>query len=139
MLMDSTTSGLTVLALDTSSRANIIAVSRGDKLLRSLTIPPDEKRSESLWSDVQSLLTEVGLAIDDIDLFAVCVGPGSFTGLRVGMAAVKGFSAASNKPIVGVTSLETMAFAAGSGRLVCSILTAYKGDVYSQLFSFDGD
>lgn len=136
---DSTTSELTILALDTSSRATSIAVSRGEKLLRSISAPADEKRSERLWSDVQSLLTELDLAIGDVDVFSVCVGPGSFTGLRVGMAAVKGFSAASSKPIVGVTSLEAAAFAASPALFVCSMVTAYKGDVYSQLFSFDRD
>ena len=79
------------------------------------------------------------MSIADVDVFAVCVGPGSFTGVRVGMAAVKGFSAAGNKPIVGVTSLEAVAFASGPAPFVCSMVTAYKGDVYSQLFSFDED
>lgn len=78
------------------------------------------------------------MAIGDVDLFSVCVGPGSFTGLRVGMAAIKGFAAAGSKPIVGVTSLEAAAFGAGPAQFVCSMVTAYKGDVYSQLFSFDG-
>src|SRR4030095_14815562 len=117
----------------------MIAVNRSDKLLRTVRIPPDEKRSERLWADVQTLLTGADLAIGDIDVFAVCVGPGSFTGLRVGMAAAKGFSAANRKPLVGVTSLEAVAFAAAPERFVCSMVTAYKGDIYSQLFSFDED
>jgi tRNA threonylcarbamoyladenosine biosynthesis protein TsaB len=79
------------------------------------------------------------MTIGDVDVFAVCVGPGGFTGLRVGMAAVKGFAAATGKPILGVTSLEGAAFAAGSALCVCAMVNAYKGEVYSQLFSFDGD
>jgi len=79
------------------------------------------------------------MTISDVDVFAVCVGPGGFTGLRVGMAAVKGFAAATRKPILGVTSLEGAAFAAGPALSVCAIVNAYKGEVYSQLFSFDGD
>lgn len=134
---DPTTSELTILTLDTSSRATRIAVSHGEKLLRSINAPADERHSESLWTDVQSILTELDISIGDVDVFCVCVGPGSFTGVRVGMAAVKGFSAAGSKPIVGVTSLEAAAFAAGPAPFVCSMVTAYKGDVYSQLFSFD--
>jgi tRNA threonylcarbamoyladenosine biosynthesis protein TsaB len=130
---------LTILALDTSSGVTKIAVASGDKLLKSMEVPPDEKRSENLWSDVQSLLTGLDLTIGDVDVFSVCVGPGSFTGLRVGMAAVKGFSAAGGKPIVGVSSFEVAAFAAAPAQFVCSMVPAYKGDVYSQLFSFDED
>lgn len=137
--MNKETSELTILALDTSSGATLIAVSRGIELVGSKHAPADEKRSENLWSDVQSLLTELDMTIGNVDLFAVCVGPGSFTGLRVGMAAVKGFSVAANKPVVGITSLEAAAFAASPALFVCAMVTAYKGDVYSQLFSFDGE
>jgi tRNA threonylcarbamoyladenosine biosynthesis protein TsaB len=108
-------------------------------LLGSISEPPDEKRSEKLWTEVRSLLAELGLTIGDVDVFAVCVGPGGFTGLRVGMAAVKGFAAATSKPILGVTSLEAAAFAASPALSVCAMVNAYKGEVYSQSFSFDGD
>ncbi|MEK6286552.1 MAG: tRNA (adenosine(37)-N6)-threonylcarbamoyltransferase complex dimerization subunit type 1 TsaB [Acidobacteriota bacterium] len=128
-----------ILALHTSSETTSVAVSQGAKLLRSIKAPPDEKRSDKLWSDVQALLVQLDLTISDVEVYSVCVGPGSFTGLRVGMAAVKGFSAANNKPIVAVTSLEAAAFAAGPAPYVCAIVNAYKGEVYSQLFSFDRD
>ena len=78
------------------------------------------------------------MSIRDIDVFSVCTGPGGFTGLRVGMAAVMGFSAATRKPVVGITSLEADAFAARPAALVCAIVNAYKGEVYSQLFSVEG-
>jgi tRNA threonylcarbamoyladenosine biosynthesis protein TsaB len=107
--------------------------------LDSVRTPPDEKRSERLWTEIQSILAHVRLSISDVDVFAVCVGPGGFTGLRVGMAAVKGLAAATNKPIVGVTSLEAAAFAAQPATSVCALVNAYKGEVYSQLFSFDRD
>lgn len=108
-------------------------------MLRSIRELPDQKRSEKLWSDVSAVLAELGVTINDVDILAVCTGPGGFTGLRVGMAAVMGFSVATNKPIVGVTSLEATAFAAGPAGAVVAIVNAYKGEVYSQLFSFDGD
>jgi tRNA threonylcarbamoyladenosine biosynthesis protein TsaB len=128
-----------IFALDTSSKATSLAVQQGTTLLRSVYAPSDEKRSDKLWSDVQRLLAELDIMLTDTDVFSVCVGPGSFTGLRVGMAAVKGFSAAGNKPIVAVTSLEAAAFAASPSLRVCVMVNAYRGEVYSQLFSFDGD
>src|SRR4030095_625289 len=65
-------------------------------------------------------------------------GPGGFTGLRVGISAGKCYSAATKKPIIGVTSLEAAAVAAGVTGLVCVLVNAYKGEVYSQVFSIDG-
>ena len=135
---DSTSAEPLILAVETSSKATSIAVARGAQLLRSIRELPDQKRSETLWREVKAVLAELGLVISDVGVFAVCTGPGGFTGLRVGMAAVMGFSAATNKPLVGVTSLEATAFAAGPADAVVAIVNAYKGEVYSQLFSFDG-
>jgi tRNA threonylcarbamoyladenosine biosynthesis protein TsaB len=132
-------SGLIILALDTSSKATSIAVAGGGRLLRSITALSGEKRSERLWVEVQSLLAETGMTVRDVDLFSVCVGPGGFTGVRVGIAAVKGWCAALGKPIVGVTSLEAAAFGPGPAPLVCAMVNAYKNEVYSQVFSSNGD
>lgn len=96
-----------------------------------------EKRSEKLWTDVQSLLAQASLTIRDISLFAVCVGPGGFTGLRVGMAAVKGWAGALGEQVVGVTSLEAAASGVAPAPLVCALVNANRSEVYSQLFSFD--
>jgi tRNA threonylcarbamoyl adenosine modification protein YeaZ len=112
---------------------------KGAELLKSIEAPANEKRSERLWSEVQSLLAGLGLTIADVDAFGVCIGPGGFTGLRVGMAAAKGFAVALNKPIVGVTSLEAAAFAARPAPHVCAMVNAYKDEVYSQLFSVGRD
>ncbi len=108
-------------------------------MLRSISALAEEKRSDRLWSEVQSLLAGLGLTIADLDAFAVCVGPGGFTGLRVGMAAAKGFAVALNKPIVGVTSLEAAAFAAGPAPATYAMVNAYKNEVYSQLFAVGSD
>ena len=128
-----------ILAIDTSSKVTSLAVAQGERLLRSSGEVHDEQRSETLWSDVQSLLEGLRKTINDVSLFGVCTGPGGFTGLRVGISAAKGFSAATNKPIVGVTSLEAAALSAEASGLVCVVVNAYKGEVYSQLFSFYGD
>ncbi len=126
-----------IFALDTSSKRASLAVARGTKLIGSYQGVADEKRSERLWAEIDSLLSESGLTINDIDLFSVCTGPGGFTGLRVGMAAIKGFAAATRKRVVGVTSLEAVAFLAAPAQQVFATVNAYKGEVYSQLFSLD--
>jgi tRNA threonylcarbamoyladenosine biosynthesis protein TsaB len=126
-----------ILALDTSSRLTSIALSRGPRVISSVKIDAGEKRSEKLWVDAESLLAGSGVTINDVGLFGVCVGPGGFTGVRVGMSAVKGLASATRKPVVGVTSLEAAAMQAGPGRIVCALVSAYKGEVYSQLFSAD--
>ena len=128
-----------ILALDTSSKTTSMAVTHADRVLANYKADFDETRSERLWIEIQLLLDSSGLAIGEVDLFAVCVGPGGFTGLRVGLAAMKGLAAAAHKPIVGVTSLEVLAFAAGPAPAVCAMMAAYKGDLYSQLFSFDDE
>jgi tRNA threonylcarbamoyladenosine biosynthesis protein TsaB len=126
-----------ILAMDTSSKATSLAIARGEKLLRSTTADHSDSRSERLWSDIESLLSGTGFTIDEVELFAVCVGPGGFTGLRVGVAASKGLAQAAGRPVVGVTSLEAVALEARPSRSVCAMVNAYKGDVYWQLFSFE--
>jgi tRNA threonylcarbamoyladenosine biosynthesis protein TsaB len=126
-----------ILALDTSTSGTSIAVARGDQLIASSVVQGDERRSERLWLDVGDVLKSADLTIESVDLFGVCVGPGGFTGLRVGLAAVKGLAAASGKPAIGVTSLEAAAVTARGALTICAMVGAYKGEVYSQQFSID--
>ena len=128
-----------ILALDSSSKVTSLAVARGRSLLGAINDMPDQKRSEMLWTEVGTLLAKHNTTLGDIDLFAVCIGPGGFTGLRVGMSAVMGFAASTDKPIVGVSSLEATAFTARPAEMACALVNAYKGEVYSQLFSFDAE
>ena len=126
-----------ILAVDTSSIATSLAVARGAELISSIDERHAEKRSETLWTQIHSLLERLELELGDVDVFGVCIGPGGFTGVRVGMAAMQGFSTATGKPVIGVTSLEAGAFGARPVESVCALVNAYKGEVYSQLFSFD--
>lgn len=128
--------GPIIFALDTSSNFTSMAVSRGPETLAVFGAALDGKRSERLWNEAGFLLDEIGLAIKDVELFAACVGPGGFTGLRVGIAAIKGLAMATGKSVVGVTSLEAVAAASGPAPAIFVMINAYKGEVYSQLFSF---
>jgi tRNA threonylcarbamoyladenosine biosynthesis protein TsaB len=116
-----------------------MAVSRGAQRVAMFGAALEGKRSERLWSEADFLLGEAGLSIKDVHLFAACTGPGGFTGLRVGIAAVKGLALATGSPAVGVTSLEALAAASGAARSLFVMINAYKGEVYSQLFSFGAD
>jgi tRNA threonylcarbamoyladenosine biosynthesis protein TsaB len=124
-----------ILALDTASKASSIAVSRGDQVLALVGTQGGERRSERLWVQVEFLLKEAAVTLDDVDLFAVCSGPGGFTGLRIGIAATKGFALASGSPAIGVTSLEAAAFSSNRSGPVLAMVNRYKDEVYSQLFS----
>jgi tRNA threonylcarbamoyladenosine biosynthesis protein TsaB len=128
-----------IFALDTSSKRASMAVARGGRLIVSHQGDADEKRSESVWAETDALLGEAGLTINDVDLFSVCTGPGGFTGLRVGIAAIKGLAVATEKRVIGVTSLEAVALLAAPAQQVFATVYAYKGEVYSQLFRFDDE
>jgi tRNA threonylcarbamoyladenosine biosynthesis protein TsaB len=126
-----------ILALDTSSKLTSIAIARGSHVIANFEVELDDNRSARLWELLDFLLSAVGLKVEDINLFATCIGPGGFTGLRVGIAAVKGLAESTQKPTVGVTSLEAVAAAAFPATSVCVLSNAYKGEVYTQRFSFD--
>ena len=126
-----------ILSWDTSSKRTSIAISMGHRIIANFEVELDDNRSARLWELIDFLLNAAGLKIDEVDLFAVCTGPGGFTGLRVGISASKGFAAATQKLMVGITSLEALAAAASPAIQACVLTNAYKGEVYWQLFSFD--
>ena len=95
-----------ILAVNTSSPQIDLAITRGDTILSTLTASRVEQHSRTLFTHLTALLDQAALTIDEVDLFAVVTGPGSFTGLRVGMSAVKGLAATNRRPIYGVDLLE---------------------------------
>jgi tRNA threonylcarbamoyl adenosine modification protein YeaZ len=125
-----------LLAIDTALEACSVAVANGGRLVvRSDTI--GRGHAEILMGQVASAMAEAGLAFADLDRIAVVVGPGSFTGLRVGIAAARGFALATGKVAVGVGTLAVHAEAA-RGRPVLATLAAGRGEVYGQFFAADG-
>ncbi len=126
-----------ILALDTSSKRTSLAIARGYQIIANFEVELDDNRSARLWELIDFVLNTVGLNIENVNIFAACIGPGGFTGLRVGIAAVQGFAAATKKLTVGVTSLEALAAAAFPATKVCILSNAYKGEIYWQLFTFD--
>jgi tRNA threonylcarbamoyladenosine biosynthesis protein TsaB len=128
------------LALDTTGPAGSVAVCRGDDVLAAREGDAARPHGEHLPGDLLTLLAEVGLRVADVDLFAVAAGPGAFTGLRIGIAAVQGFAFARQRPAVGVSALEAHAVLVGDtggtdpGSLVGVWMDAARGEVFAALY-----
>ena len=124
-----------VLAFDTSHAKGSAAVARGEEILCEIVFDAADTHSATLMPAIDSALSIAGTDISSIDLFAVTIGPGSFTGLRIGLATAKGFAAVRRRPVAVMTSLELLAAAFPyAERMVCPVIDAYKGEVYAALY-----
>lgn len=121
-----------ILALDTCLTACSVAVLDGDAVLAARSEAMPRGHQERLAPLVQELMAKAGVRFPNLTRVGVTVGPGSFTGLRVGIAFAKGLGAALNIPVVGVGTLEAMAY--GREGFVASVIDARRGQVYLQLF-----
>jgi len=124
-----------ILAIDTSSKSASIALLRDSDILSEIVVNLDVNHSLILLPAVDHLLRLSRIEPEEIDLFACTIGPGSFTGLRVGASTVKGLALATGKPIAGVSTLEALAFnITGPETTVCPMLDAKKDQVYTALY-----
>ncbi len=120
-----------IFALDTSSPCGSLAVLRDENVIASVSTWTEEAYSSRIFRHLEFLLREVSLGLNAVDLFAVVAGPGSFTGLRVGLAAVKGWAEVYGKPIAAISALEAVAAQARStAPVVIPVLDARRGQVY---------
>ena len=128
-----------ILSLDTSATVASVAIAEGSTPLAQYTLNAKNTHSETLLPMVESALKALSLTASDIDLFALSAGPGSFTGVRIGAATIKGLSFGSGKPCVEVSTLEALAqnlvFKAG---IICPVMNARRSQVYTALFESDG-
>jgi tRNA threonylcarbamoyladenosine biosynthesis protein TsaB len=132
---------MNVLALDSACAACSAAVVRGGAVLAERFQPMSRGHVEALMPMVGEVLDRAGIGFDALDLVAVTVGPGSFTGLRAGLAAARGIALARALPLDGVTTLEAVAHAAraeAAGRPVLVAIETRRADLYVQLFGPDG-
>lgn len=124
-----------VLSLDTSSAVGSVAVLRDAHLLAVISSESEETHSTRLFRQLKSLLEEQLLRMPEFDLYAVASGPGSFTGLRVGLTAVKGWAEVYGKPAVPVSALEALAAQAPADwALVAACMDARRGQLYAGLY-----
>lgn len=119
-----------ILGVDCSSKQGSVAIVRDDKPLYQCVYDSNMTHSQNLLGLIENAVTICGIKKSDIDLFAVTLGPGSFTGLRIGLALVKGMAMALNKPCVGVSSLKAMAECADLDGVVIPCFDARRGQVY---------
>lgn len=128
------------LALDTSSPAGSLAVLRDEKVIGTVSTWTDEIYSSRMFRHLDFLLKDLSLRLEEFDLFAVAAGPGSFTGLRVGLAAVKGWAEVYGKPIAAVSGLEAIAAQSHSRSYwVVPVADAHRGQVYFGMYRRTGD
>lgn len=128
-----------LLAVDTSTLSCGVAVADGETLLSETLLVSRQTHSRHLLGMVEETLGRSGLALSELDGFSVTSGPGSFTGLRIGMSVVKGLAEVAGKPVVGISTLSALARGASlSERPILAMLDARKGEVYAALYQPDG-
>lgn len=131
---------MNILALETSAKAASCAVLRDRLLLCESFSNSGLTHSVTIMPMVKDMLSHANISIDDIDLFAVSAGPGSFTGLRIGVSAVKGMAMASNKPCAAVSTLEALAYNLSAFRgIVVAAMDARRNQLYTATFRCGGE
>lgn len=129
-----------ILALDSSSIVATVALVDEEKLMGEIIVNHKKNHSEKLMPIIEQLLDEVEERIEDVDGFGVCVGPGSFTGIRIGVSTVKAFAQATHKPLVGISTLEGLAFQLPYSRgIICPLLDAQRNQIYTGLYKWEGN
>ena len=125
-----------ILAVDTTTPAGSVALLEGERLLGEADVESAGTHSARLFRSIDFLLGALAKDVRDVEAFAVAAGPGSFTGIRIGIGAVKSLAFASGKPVAPVSTLLALAakLAAGGPGLVCPLLDAKKGEIYAGLF-----
>lgn len=123
-----------ILSLDTCLGACSVAILDGDRVLAARTEPMTRGHQERIGMLAREVAAEAGVAFSDLTRIGVTVGPGSFTGLRVGLAFAKGLATALSIPCVGVNTLEALAAGVPGGGFVAAVLDARMGQVYLQVF-----
>ena len=124
-----------IFGIDTCCAAATSAIFDGEKLIGQTVINHKKTHSQKIMPQVENLFSLSELSVNDIDAFSAAVGPGSFTGVRIGVATVKGMAQALNKPCIPVSTLEALAYPlAFFDGIVCPILDARREQVYNALY-----
>lgn len=128
-----------ILGIETSTKTGSVAVVSEDAVIAQYSLNIEVTHSERLMATVDRVLKDTGMAMSHIDGFALAIGPGSFTGLRIGLSTVKGLALATGKPVAAVPTLKALAWNLPySAYPICPLLDARKNEVYAALYAFDG-
>ena len=129
-----------LLSIESATRVMSVAVLEGETLLAEISTFDERVHSERLLPAVDQLLRIADLSLDEIEAFAVSIGPGSFTGLRIGLATLKGLAFGSDRPAVAVPTLAALTLAAaGAAGPVAALLDARRDEVYAACLAGPGD
>ena len=128
-----------ILGIETSTKTGSVAVVSENGVIAEYTLNIEVTHSERLMSTVDRVLKDTGLTMSDMDGFGVAIGPGSFTGLRIGLSTVKGLAFVTGKPVAAVPTLRALAWNLPYPAYpVCPMLDARKKEVYAALYRYDG-
>src|SRR5450759_89634 len=126
------------LAFDTSSKTAAVALLQDDTILYDVIINAGLNHSEVLLPAIDQACLQARIKITEIDLFACTLGPGSFTGLRIGVSTLKGLMLATGKPAVGISSLAALALnVSNNSKIICSMMDAGRGQVYVAYYRYN--
>ncbi len=129
-----------ILGIETATRTGSVAVVSEGGVVAEYTLNIELTHSERLMSTVDRVIKDTGLALSDMDGFAVSIGPGSFTGLRIGVSAVKGLALVTNKPVAAVPTLRALAWNLPHSLYpICPLLDAKKKEVYAAIYQYEDD
>ncbi len=128
-----------ILAVDSATPVAGVALSDGEKIIAEYSQNFKQVHSQKFMPMIDKCLKDYGCSLKDLDAIAVTSGPGSFTGIRIGMATVKGLSLGSGVPLISISTLEALAFnMVLSNYLVCPVLNARKNEVYAAAYDVRG-
>jgi len=128
-----------ILAIETATLMGGVALTTQEGVQAEYRLNVRSTHSEQLMPSVDRVLKASNISLQEIDAFAVSIGPGSFTGLRIGLSTAKGFAIVTGRPILPVSTLEALAYGLPfSTHPICPLLDARKGEVYTALFQFNG-
>jgi tRNA threonylcarbamoyladenosine biosynthesis protein TsaB len=129
-----------ILAVHSSSPCLGVAISQGDEVLGERVLSPGRKHLENLAPLIGDLTGRLGIDLSELDAFGVACGPGSFSGIRVGMAVIKGLGLALGKPVAGISSLEILAWQAlEKGQTGAAVVDARRDQVYTGIYKRDAN
>ncbi len=129
-----------ILSVDSSANAASVAVTEDEKLICECVVNNKKTHSQTLLPMIDKALKDSECSLSDIDLIAVTNGPGSFTGLRIGVATVKGLCHGAKKPVVGISTLECMAYNLPyCEHIICPIMDARREQVYNGVYEWSGE
>src|SRR5919199_121702 len=124
-----------ILCVDTATDVRSVAVARGSRVVAKVREAAPRAQSAVLLAEIDEALRAARVSLGEVQLFAVARGPGSFTGLRAGLATTKAFASVLKRPVAAVPTLEAVALAAGESARTVALIPAGRGEVFAQSFS----